>query len=219
MIQQHTSNRREFGFKEDHNFVIKDNVLTLKLYDPPSYAFKEVDAELNPHTPLGHELSHMLAGGFYFNEFDPSGAYLWGQKIDDSPDPGRALFFECWVIHGQVISDPNVDPEYKLEHLRKGLPTTVILTKRETFTDANSSTFHSFLNGICNNRKITEVIMDANRVEKINLEIIAKKGEEHVMPSWKNIDTFYVGIMNSDDMSTENLNVSNMPNSALIFRP
>ncbi|MBI3309370.1 MAG: hypothetical protein HYZ79_08370 [Candidatus Melainabacteria bacterium] len=115
-----TSNKSEFGFKEDHNFVIKDNVLTLKLYDPPSYSFKEVDAELNPHTPLGHELSHMLAGGFYFNEFDPSGAYLWGQKIDDSLDPGRALFFECWVIHGQVISDPNVDLEYKHEHFKKG---------------------------------------------------------------------------------------------------
>lgn len=120
MTPQNTTNSSQFGFKEGYNFVIKDNSLTLKLYDPPSYSFKEVEAELNPHNPLGHELSHMLAGGFYFKEFDPSSAYLWGQKIDDSHDPGRALFFECWVIHGQVMSDPNIDMNYKLEHFQKG---------------------------------------------------------------------------------------------------
>lgn len=108
------------GFQEGHNFFIKNELLTVNIYDPPEYSFKEVKAELNPHTPLGHELSHLLCGAFYFKGFDPSGAYLWGEKITDDFDPGRALFYECWVIYGQVISDANVDKDFKLEHHKKG---------------------------------------------------------------------------------------------------
>lgn len=108
------------GFQEGQNFTLKDDLLTVNIYDPPEYSFKEVKAELNPHTPSGHELSHLLSGAFYFKGFDPSGAYIWGEKIDDSYDPGRALFYECWVIHGQVITDLNVDMSFKLEHHIKG---------------------------------------------------------------------------------------------------
>ena len=108
------------GFQEGINFTINEGALTVKIYDPPEYAFRAVEAELNPHTPLGHELSHLLSGAFYFKGFDPSGAYLWSEKITDDFDPGRALFYECWVIHGQVITDANVDMNYKLEHHEKG---------------------------------------------------------------------------------------------------
>ena len=112
------------GFQEGHNFTLENETLTLKIYDPPEYATKEIEIELNPHTPFGHELSHTLSGGFYFKGFDPSGAYLWGEKItndsDPSIDPGRSLFYECWVIHGQVLTDPNVDMNFKLEHHKKG---------------------------------------------------------------------------------------------------
>ena len=108
------------GFQKGHKFTLENNTLTVYIYDPPEYASKEVEAELNPHTALGHELSHMMAGAFFFKGFDPSGAFLWKEKITDDFDPGRALFYECWVIHGQVISDPNVDSNFKLEHFYKG---------------------------------------------------------------------------------------------------
>jgi len=108
------------GFKTGQNYSIEGDTLTLYIYDPPEYGFKEIEIELNPHTPFGHELSHTLSGGFYFKGFDPSGAYLWGKPIKDDFDPGRALFFECWVIHGQVMADSNVDLGYKLEHHEKG---------------------------------------------------------------------------------------------------
>ena len=108
------------GFDNSHNFTLNNGTLTVYIYDPPEYSFKEVKTELNPHTPLGHELSHLLSGAFYFKGFDPSGAFIWGEKITDSFDPGRALFYECWVIHGQVITDFNVDINYKLEHHEKG---------------------------------------------------------------------------------------------------
>ena len=108
------------GFQEGHNFSLENDTLTVYIYDPPDYSFQEIKAELNPHTALGHELSHTLSGALYFKGFDPSGAYLWKQKINDSFDPGRALFYECWVIHGQVFTDPNVDINFKLEHHAKG---------------------------------------------------------------------------------------------------
>lgn len=108
------------GFQKEQNFSIKDGLLTVNIYDPPDYSFKEVKAELNPHTPLGHELSHLLSGAFYFKGFDPSGAYIWNEKIIDDFDPGRALFYECWVIHGQVMSDPKVDLKFKLERHKNG---------------------------------------------------------------------------------------------------
>ena len=108
------------GFQKEHNFTVTNNLLTVNIYDPPEYSFKEVEAELNPHTPFGHELSHLLAAAFFFKGFDPSGAYIWKQKINDSFDPGRALFYETWVISGQVITDPNVDMEFKLERFNKG---------------------------------------------------------------------------------------------------
>lgn len=108
------------GFQKGLNFKLENENLTVYIYDPPHYSDKEVKAELNPHTPLGHELSHMLSGALFFKGFDPSGAYIWGEKIDDSFDPGRALYFECWVIHGQVITDPNVDIDFKIEHFNKG---------------------------------------------------------------------------------------------------
>ena len=109
------------GFQKERNFTIDGDLLTVNIYDPPEYAFKEVKAELNPHTPFGHELSHLLSGAFYFKGFDPSGAYVWGKKISDVFDPGRSLFYESWVIHGQVITDPNVDLNFKLEHHTKGI--------------------------------------------------------------------------------------------------
>lgn len=108
------------GFQEGHNFVIEKDTLTVKIYDPPKYSAKVIEVELNPHTTFGHELSHTLAGAFYFKGFDPSGAYLWGEKITDDYDPGRSLFYECWVIHGQVLTDTNVDMGFKLEHHKKG---------------------------------------------------------------------------------------------------
>ena len=109
-----------YGFQNGFNFSLSNDTLTVKIYDPPKYSSKEINAELNPHTPLGHELSHLLCGAFYFKGFDPSGAYIWGEKITDSYDPGRSLFYESWVIHGQVITDPNVDMDFKLEHHEKG---------------------------------------------------------------------------------------------------
>ena len=109
------------GFQKGHNFTLENDLLTVYIYDPPEYASKIIPIELNPHTALGHELSHTLSGAFYFKGFDPSGAYLWGQKINDDFDPGRALFYECWVIHGQVFTDINVDLNYKFEHHAKGL--------------------------------------------------------------------------------------------------
>ena len=108
------------GFQEGHNFTIENGLLTVNIYDPPEYSSREVEAELNPHTPLGHELSHLLSGAFYFKGFDPSGAYIWHEKITDAFDRGRALFYESWVIHGQVITDINVNMDYKLEHHAKG---------------------------------------------------------------------------------------------------
>ena len=108
------------GFQKGHNFTVENDILIVNIYDPPDYSDKKVEAELNPHTALGHELSHLLAGAFFFKGFDPSGAYLWKERIHDDFDPGRALFYECWVIHGQVLSDPNVDLTFKLEHYEKG---------------------------------------------------------------------------------------------------
>ena len=64
------------GFQEGSNFIVENGTLTVNIYDPPEYSYKEVQAELNPHTPFGHELSHLLAGAFYFKGFDPSGAYI-----------------------------------------------------------------------------------------------------------------------------------------------
>ena len=109
-----------FGFQDSINYKIENDVLTVYIYDPPEYSKREVEVELNPHTKFGHELSHLLAAAFYFKGFDPSGAYLWSEKITDSFDPGRALFYECWVIHGQVLADPEVDLNFKLEHHLKG---------------------------------------------------------------------------------------------------
>ena len=108
------------GFQKEYNFSLENGTLTVKIYDPPEYSLKEVDVVLNPWTPFGHELSHILAGAFYFKGFDPSGSYLWGQKITDDFDPGRSLFYECWVIHGQIISDPNLDRKFVLEHHKQG---------------------------------------------------------------------------------------------------
>ncbi|OGI20167.1 MAG: hypothetical protein A3B68_01075 [Candidatus Melainabacteria bacterium RIFCSPHIGHO2_02_FULL_34_12] len=122
MQEQNISNNKRWwtGFKGEHNFTLENGLLTVYIYDPPPYSHKEIKAELNPHTPFGHELSHLLSGAFYFKGFDPSGAYIWGEKIDDSFDPGRALFYESWVIHGQVLSDANIDLDFKLEHHAKG---------------------------------------------------------------------------------------------------
>lgn len=108
------------GFQPEKNYALENDLLTVYIYDPPDYSFKEVEGELNPHTPFGHELSHLLSGAFYFKGFDPSAAYIWNEKITDHFDPGRSLFYECWVIHGQVISDTNVDLDFKLEHHAKG---------------------------------------------------------------------------------------------------
>lgn len=120
MITKEDENGWWHGFLKGQNFTVENEILTVNIYDPPEYSFKEVKAELNPHTALGHELSHLLAGAFYFKGFDPSGAYLWGKEITDSYDPGRALFYEGWVIYGQVITDLNVDLDFKLEHYQKG---------------------------------------------------------------------------------------------------
>ena len=108
------------GFQVEKNYTLENDLLTVYIYDPPDYSFKEVEGELNPHTPFGHELSHLLSGAFYFKGFDPSGAYIWNEKITDHFDPGRSLFYECWVIHGQVLSDENVNLDFKLEHHVKG---------------------------------------------------------------------------------------------------
>lgn len=108
------------GFQGGQNFSLDNDTLIVKIYDPPVYSDKLIEVELNPHTPFGHELSHTLAGAFYFKGFDPSGAYLWKEKITDDFDPGRSLFYECWVIHGQVLTDANVDTAFKLEHHEKG---------------------------------------------------------------------------------------------------
>jgi len=108
------------GFQNGINYSIENDLLTVYIYDPPEYSSKEVEGELNPHTPFGHELSHLLSGAFYFKGFDPSGAYIWKEKITDHFDPGRSLFYECWVIHGQTITDPKVDNDFRLEHHAKG---------------------------------------------------------------------------------------------------
>ena len=124
------------GFQKEQNFFVKDGLLTVNIYDPPDYSSREIKAELNPHTPFGHELSHLLAGAFYFKGFDPSGAYIWKEKITDDFDPGRALFYECWVIHGQVITDPKVALNFKLERHKNGekflLETYPIINKIQT---------------------------------------------------------------------------------------
>jgi hypothetical protein len=109
-----------FGFDNRINFSVNNDLLTVYIYDPPDFSFTEIEGELNPHTEFGHELSHLLAGAFYFKGFDPSGAFIWKQKIDDSFDKGRALFYETWVIYGQSMTDINVDEKYKLEHFEKG---------------------------------------------------------------------------------------------------
>lgn len=109
-----------FGFDNKINYIVENEVLTVNIYDPPDFGFNEIDAVLNPHTSLGHELSHLLAGAFYFKGLDPSGVYIWGQEIDDSFDPGRALFYESWVIYGQTMTDLNVDMDFRLEHFEKG---------------------------------------------------------------------------------------------------
>lgn len=109
------------GFQQGHNFTLEGDLLTVYIYDPPEYSSKIVEIELNPHTAFGHELSHGLSGAFYFKGFDPSSAFLWSEEIHDRYDPGRALFYECWVIYGQTFTDPNItDLSFKLEHHAKG---------------------------------------------------------------------------------------------------
>ena len=108
------------GFQRGHNYTLENDTLTVYIYDPPEYSFKEVKAVLDIHAKLGHELNHLLTGAFYFKGFDPSSAFVWGQPIDSSFDPGRGLFYECWVIHGHVIVDLYADMEFKLEHHSKG---------------------------------------------------------------------------------------------------
>ena len=110
------------GFQKGHNYVLENDILTLFIYDPPEYGFKETNAILDIHAKIGHEVNHLLAGAIFFKGFDPSGAFVWGQPVgvDTVFDPGRGLFYEAWVIHGHVIVDPFVDMEFKLEHLAKG---------------------------------------------------------------------------------------------------
>ena len=108
------------GFQDGHNYSLENDTLTVYIHDPPEYSFKEVMAVLDIHAKLGHELNHLLAGAFYFKGFDPSGAFVWGQPINSKFDPGRALFYESWVIHGHVLVDLFADMEFKLEHHAKG---------------------------------------------------------------------------------------------------
>ncbi len=110
------------GFQGGHNYALENDTLTIYIYDPPEYSFKETIAVLDIHAKLGHELNHLLAGAFYFKGFDPSGAFVWGQPVgnDTGHDPGRGLFYEAWVIYGHVIVDPFCDMEFKLEHHAKG---------------------------------------------------------------------------------------------------
>ena len=110
------------GFQKGHNYVLENNTLTLFIYDPPEYGFKETKAVLDIHAKIGHEVNHLIAGAVFFKGFDPSGAFVWGQPVgvDTKLDPGRGLFYETWVIHGHVIVDPLVDIDFKLKHLDKG---------------------------------------------------------------------------------------------------
>ena len=110
------------GFQGGHNYKLEGDLLTVYIYDPPAYAFKEAKAVLDIHAKVGHELNHLLTGAFYFKGFDPSGAFVWRPitGTDTGSDPGRGLFYEAWVIHGHVLVDPFVDMEFKLEHHAKG---------------------------------------------------------------------------------------------------
>ena len=110
------------GFQGGHNYTLEGDILTVYIYDPPDYSFKEVPVVLDIHAKVGHELNHLLAGTFFFKGFDHSGCFVWGVPVgmDSFDDPGRGLFFESWVIHGHVLVDPFCDMDFKLEHLEKG---------------------------------------------------------------------------------------------------